>query len=129
MRVEAELGSGPVWAKKNDPRITKVGIFLRKTRLDELPQWLNVLKGEMSVVGPRPERPCFVKKLEDSIPFYTERTFGLRPGITGLAQVNQEPDSTIEDVRNKVLYDHAYAVRLGTWWSWIRCRSLRKRRR
>jgi len=120
MRLEAELDSGPVWARKNDPRITIVGAFLRKTRLDELPQCFNVLKGDMSVVGPRPERPCFIKKLEDSIPFYTERTFGIRPGITGLAQVNQEYDSTIEDVRNKVLYDHAYAMLLGSWGSWIR---------
>lgn len=120
MRLEAEADTGPVWAKKNDPRITNVGAFLRKTRLDELPQCLNVLKGDMSLVGPRPERPQFFNTLEDSIPFYTERTFGLCPGITGLAQVNQEYDSTIEDVRNKVIYDHAYAIRLGSWWSWMR---------
>lgn len=119
MRAEAETGTGPVWAKKNDPRITKVGAFLRKSRLDELPQCLNVLKGEMSVVGPRPERPAFFRSLEDSIPFYTDRTFGLRPGITGLAQINQGYDSNIEDVRNKVTFDHAYAIRLGSWWSWI----------
>lgn len=120
MHVEAEVNSGPVWAQRNDPRVTKFGAFLRSTRLDELPQCINVLKGDMSVVGPRPERPQFFKKLEDSIPFYSERTFGLRPGITGFAQINQEYDSTIEDVRNKVFYDHAYAIRLASWWSWIR---------
>jgi lipopolysaccharide/colanic/teichoic acid biosynthesis glycosyltransferase len=73
----------------------------------------------MSVVGPRPERPAFFRKLETEIPFYTERTFGLRPGITGLAQVNQPYDQTIEDVRNKVLFDHAYAARLFNWRHWL----------
>ena len=93
---------------------------MRKTRLDELPQCFNVLKGEMSVIGPRPERPVFFSKLEAAIPFYTERTFGLRPGITGLAQVNQAYDASIEDVRNKVLYDHAYAARVTSWLEWLR---------
>lgn len=119
MRVDAEAGSGAVWATKNDPRITRVGNFLRKTRLDELPQCINVLKGEMSAVGPRPERPSFFAKLEEAIPLYVERTYGLKPGITGLAQVNQAYDSSIEDVRNKALYDHAYAARLTSWWRWL----------
>lgn len=120
MRTDAESKSGAVWATKNDPRITRVGNFLRKSRLDELPQCINVLKGEMSVIGPRPERPGFFNKLEDAIPFYVERTYGLKPGITGLAQVNQAYDSCIEDVRNKVLYDHAYAARLTSWREWLR---------
>lgn len=119
MRVDAEVASGPVWASENDPRITKVGAFLRKSRLDELPQCINVLRGDMSVVGPRPERPGFFRMLEENIPFYVERTYELRPGITGLAQINQQYDSTIEDVRNKVMYDHAYAMHLATWLSWV----------
>jgi lipopolysaccharide/colanic/teichoic acid biosynthesis glycosyltransferase len=119
MRTDAEA-NGAVWATKNDPRITAVGNFMRKTRLDELPQCINVLLGEMSVIGPRPERPSFFNKLEEAIPFYSERTYGLRPGITGLAQVNQAYDTSIEDVRNKVLYDHAYAARLTSWWDWLK---------
>ena len=120
MRSDAEKASGAIWASKNDPRITRIGNFLRKTRLDELPQCINVLKGEMSVVGPRPERPSFFNRLEDAIPYYSERTFGLLPGITGLAQVNQAYDQSIEDVRNKVLYDHAYAAHLSQWRHWLR---------
>ena len=119
MRQDAEKRSGAVWASKNDPRITAVGNFLRKTRLDELPQFINVLKGEMSLIGPRPERPGFYKKLETAIPFFAERTYGIRPGITGLAQVRQGYDETIEDVRNKVAFDHAYALRIGTVREWI----------
>lgn len=119
MRTDAEATTGAVWATKNDPRITRVGLFMRKTRIDELPQCFNVLCGEMSLIGPRPERPGFFNKLEDAIPFYAERTYGLKPGITGLAQVNQAYDSCIEDVRNKVLYDHAYAARITTWWGWL----------
>lgn len=119
MRQDAEKKSGAVWASKDDPRITAVGNFLRKTRLDELPQFINVLKGEMSLIGPRPERPGFYKKLETAIPFFAERTYGIRPGITGLAQVRQGYDETIEDVRNKVAFDHAYALRIGTVREWI----------
>ena len=73
----------------------------------------------MSLIGPRPERPRFFTSLEAAIPYYAERTYGLKPGITGLAQVNQAYDSCIEDVRNKVLYDHAYAARIATWRGWI----------
>jgi lipopolysaccharide/colanic/teichoic acid biosynthesis glycosyltransferase len=120
MGTDAETKGGAVWATKNDPRVTAVGRFMRKTRLDELPQCFNVLKGEMSVIGPRPERPSFFSKLEEAIPFYSERTYGLRPGITGLAQVNQAYDTSIEDVRNKVLYDHAYAAQLTNWFDWIK---------
>lgn len=87
MYIDAEARSGMVWAKRNDPCITAVGNFLRKTRLDEIPRLINVLRGDMSIVGPRPERPGFYAKLERAIPFFAERTVGLRPGITGLAQV------------------------------------------
>jgi lipopolysaccharide/colanic/teichoic acid biosynthesis glycosyltransferase len=120
MYVDAEARTGAVWATVNDPRVTPVGRFMRKTRIDELPQALNVLKGEMSIVGPRPERPAFFAKLETEIPFYTERTFGLKPGITGLAQVNQGYDASIEDVRSKVSYDHAYAMRLLDPLDWFK---------
>lgn len=120
MRNDAELGTGPIWAQKNDPRITKVGNFLRKTRLDELPQLWNVLIGDMSIVGPRPERPGMYNKLEANIPFYSERTFDVTPGITGLAQVNMGYDETLNDVRNKVAYDHAYALALSNPWEWLK---------
>ncbi|MFG1422692.1 sugar transferase [Roseixanthobacter liquoris] len=120
MYVDAEARTGAVWASVNDPRVTPVGRFMRKTRIDELPQALNVLKGEMSIVGPRPERPAFFAKLETEIPFYTERTFDLKPGITGLAQVNQGYDASIEDVRSKVSYDHAYAMRLLDPLDWFK---------
>ncbi|MDF2152228.1 sugar transferase [Vibrio sp. CAU 1672] len=119
MYVDAEQASGAVWATKNDPRITVVGRFLRKTRLDELPQLFNVLKGEMSLIGPRPERPAFYQKLESEIPYFVERTYGVLPGITGLAQVNQGYDACIEDVRSKVGFDHSYALSLRSFASWI----------
>ena len=120
MRNDAEAGTGPVWAQKNDPRITRVGNFLRKTRLDEIPQLWNVLVGDMSMVGPRPERPGMYQKLENNIPFYSERTFDVVPGITGLAQVNMGYDETLNDVKNKVAYDHAYALALTTTWGWLK---------
>lgn len=111
---------GAQLATKGDPRITRVGRFLRKTRLDELPQCINVLRGEMSIIGPRPERPGFFTTLEDAIPFYTERTYGVRPGITGLAQVHLPYDQTVEDVRMKCVYDHAYATRITSWFNWLK---------
>lgn len=117
---DAELISGATWASKKDPRITKIGIFLRKTRLDELPQFINVLKGEMSIIGPRPERPGFYQNLERDIPFFAERTYGVMPGITGLAQVNQGYDTSIDDVRSKVGFDHSYALALSNFSSWVR---------
>lgn len=119
MRSDAEA-AGAVWAAKGDPRITRLGRFMRKTRLDELPQAMNVLRGEMSMIGPRPERPQFFMRLEGSIPLYVERTHGILPGITGLAQVRQGYDETIEDVRSKVAWDHAYAMRIDTFWSWLK---------
>jgi len=120
MYQDAEAKSGAVWAKKRDPRITRVGLFLRKTRLDELPQFYNVLTGDMSLIGPRPERPGFYQQLEDAIPFFAERTYGLRPGITGLAQVKQGYPETVEEVRVKVAFDHAYALRIQTVSNWLK---------
>jgi lipopolysaccharide/colanic/teichoic acid biosynthesis glycosyltransferase len=120
MRVDAEAATGAVWAKKRDPRVTRIGAFLRRTRLDELPQLINVLKGDMAIVGPRPERPGFYQRLETQIPFFADRTAGLRPGITGLAQVRQGYDTCIADVRRKVAYDHAYALGLTGFVSWLR---------
>ncbi|WP_367989068.1 sugar transferase [Vibrio sp. NTOU-M3] len=119
MYQDAESRSGAVWATENDPRITPVGRFLRKTRLDEIPQLINVVKGEMSLIGPRPERPGFYHKLEAAIPYFADRTYGVMPGITGLAQVNQGYDTCIDDVRRKVGFDHSYALSLSSLKSWI----------
>lgn len=112
MYEDAESRTGPVWATDDDPRITKVGKFLRKARLDEIPQLFNVLPGDMSLIGPRPERPHFVTQLDESIPFYNERITGIKPGITGLAQINCEYDTSVASVKEKLFYDHAYAARL-----------------
>ena len=116
---KAEAGTGAVWAVENDPRSTHLGKILRKTRLDELPQLINVMKGEMSIVGPRPERPEIVMKLDVLIPYYSERTYGVLPGITGLAQVYQGYDSSIEDVKSKILYDFAYSLSLTKLNKWL----------
>ena len=107
MKQDAEAQTGPVWAKENDPRYTPVGRWLRKTRVDELPQLWNVLKGEMSLVGPRPERPFFVEQLSREIPLYSRRS-RVKPGITGWAQVRWHYDQSLEDVRQKVKYDLFY---------------------
>ena len=107
MKTDAEKHTGPIWAGKNDPRVTKIGRFLRKTHLDELPQFFNVIKGDMSLVGPRPERPFFVEKLSKEIPLYRHR-HRVKPGITGWAQVKYKYDENIEDVRNKIKYDMFY---------------------
>ena len=107
MRSDAEKESGPVWAPQNDNRVTKIGRFLRNSRLDEIPQFINVLDGDMSLVGPRPERPFFVEKLSKQIPLYLRR-LKVRPGITGWAQIKQGYDRTIEDVKSKVRYDLFY---------------------
>ncbi|MDE2197840.1 MAG: sugar transferase [Rhodospirillales bacterium] len=119
MRADAEAASGAVWAAKRDPRITRVGRFLRLTRLDELPQLVNVLRGDMSMIGPRPERPAFYGRLERIAPFFADRTVGLRPGVTGFAQVRQGYDSSVEDVMRKVGYDAAYAMRLSDFRGWL----------
>jgi exopolysaccharide biosynthesis polyprenyl glycosylphosphotransferase len=107
MYQDAEARTGPVWAGKKDPRVTRVGRILRKLRIDEFPQFINVLKGEMSLVGPRPERPYFVEKLKKEIPYYSRR-LRVRPGITGWAQIKHEYDQSLDDVRKKVQYDLYY---------------------
>ena len=124
MRVDAEETSGPVWATDDDPRITRVGRLLRRTRLDEVPQFWNVLRGEMSIVGPRPERPTFVRRLRDEIDGYPLRQ-QVPPGITGWAQVNRPPDQTVDDVRAKVGFDLEYLHRRSVWFDlWIMLKTL-----
>jgi len=107
MRTDAEA-AGAQWASKDDPRVTRIGRFIRKVRIDELPQTWSVLKGEMSFVGPRPERPEFVADLEEHLPYYAERHM-VKPGITGWAQINYPYGASIEDSRNKLEYDLYYA--------------------
>ena len=146
MRADAERDTGPVLAKSGDPRITPVGRFLRRTRIDELPQFWNILRGEMSLVGPRPERPELLVNLASAIPFFEERMRGLRPGITGLAQINltysgRAPaksavanctatlgnpyhmegaeDSDADGMRLKMLYDMAYAASMESLGSYL----------
>jgi lipopolysaccharide/colanic/teichoic acid biosynthesis glycosyltransferase len=115
MCVDAEAGSGPVWAATEaDPRVTPVGHWLRRLHLDELPQLFNVLKGEMSLVGPRPERPEFVAVLAEQIPGYLDRLKVL-PGITGLAQVNLSADTDLDSVRRKLVLDREYIAHTGMW--------------
>lgn len=114
MREDAELQTGAVWAVEDDPRVTKVGRFLRKVRLDELPQFWNVLKGEMSFVGPRPERPVFVSQLERKLPYYGGR-HAVKPGITGWAQVNYPYGASEEDALRKLEYDLFYIKNISLW--------------
>jgi lipopolysaccharide/colanic/teichoic acid biosynthesis glycosyltransferase len=107
MCQDAEKGTGAVWAAKNDPRVTSLGKILRKSRIDEIPQLINVFRGDMSIVGPRPERPELVLTLKTLIHDY-EKRLTVKPGITGLAQVLHKYDESIEDVRTKVKYDLTY---------------------
>ena len=107
MWQDAEKDGKPQWAQKDDDRITKVGIFLRKTHLDELPQFINVLRGDMSLVGPRPERPELVKLFQEHVPFYRARLL-VKPGITGWAQVNQNYAANIEETYTKLEFDLYY---------------------
>lgn len=147
MNVDAEKGVGAVVAAKNDRRVTRVGRFLRATRLDELPQFWNVLRGDMSLVGPRPERPELLVNLAMAIPFFEERTRGIKPGLTGLAQVSlgytgaPDEDSEVaklkatltnpfgieeaegalaDDMRIKLMFDLSYAAALEDFWSYLR---------
>ncbi|MFW5906502.1 MAG: TIGR03013 family XrtA/PEP-CTERM system glycosyltransferase, partial [Desulfobia sp.] len=112
MRQDAESGTGAVWAEEKDPRITSVGRFLRKVRLDEIPQFWNVLKGEMSFVGPRPERPEFVEQLRKKLPYYGER-HSVKPGITGWAQINYGYGASEKDALHKLEYDLFYIKNLS----------------
>ncbi|MFP6765042.1 MAG: sugar transferase, partial [Planctomycetaceae bacterium] len=113
MRIDAEI-NGAQFAQKNDPRVTPIGRFLRKTRIDELPQLYNVLRGEMSLVGPRPERPEFILQLSDEIPDYLER-LGLKPGLTGPAQVINGYDNNLDGFRRKVALDLLYLQNCCLW--------------
>lgn len=114
MTHQAESLTGARWCTPGDQRVTGVGRWLRKTHLDELPQLWNVLRGEMSLIGPRPERPEFVPQLEQAIPLYRER-LQVRPGLTGLAQVQLPPDTDLNSVRAKLAYDLHYVRRVGPW--------------
>jgi lipopolysaccharide/colanic/teichoic acid biosynthesis glycosyltransferase len=107
MRSDAEQESGPVWAEKSDPRVTRIGKIMRKLRLDELPQFVNVLKGDMNFVGPRPERTVFVNQLNSIIPYYTQRHL-IKPGLTGWAQIKYPYGSSVEDAIEKLRYDLFY---------------------
>ena len=107
MTVDAEAGGSPRWAQKQDPRITRAGRFIRTTRIDELPQLVNVVRGDMSLVGPRPERPHFVEQLACAIPFYRHRSY-IKLGLTGWAQVNYPYGASVEDAREKLAYDLYY---------------------
>ena len=112
MRADAEAGTGPIWSRANDTRVTSVGRFMRKTRLDEIPQLWNVLSGEMSLIGPRPERPSFVEQLTQQIPFYGQRHV-VKPGLTGWAQVRYSYGASVEDAVEKMQYDLFYVKNLS----------------
>lgn len=114
MRLDAEKGVGPVWASSSDARVTWLGKWLRKLHLDELPQIFNVVTGEMSLIGPRPERPEFVSVLAEKIPGYCDR-LAVLPGVTGLAQINLPPDQTLDDVERKLVLDREYIASAGFW--------------
>jgi lipopolysaccharide/colanic/teichoic acid biosynthesis glycosyltransferase len=147
MRVDAEAKTGAVLAKVNDPRLTPIGGFLRKTRLDELPQLVHVLRGEMSLVGPRPERPELMERIEEAIPFFEERMRLVKPGLTGLAQIKLNYDGTLDATQresqelarflggiqfrgmgdeasrnfaNKLLYDLSYSAILENPKGWVK---------
>jgi sugar transferase (PEP-CTERM system associated) len=113
MKEDAEVEGVPVWASDGDPRITRLGRVLRKLRIDEIPQMINVLKGDMSFVGPRPERPYFVEKLKEKIPFYDLR-HSVKPGITGLAQIKYPYGSTVNDALEKLQYDLYYVKHMSS---------------
>lgn len=112
MATDAEVAGKPQWAQRRDPRITRVGAFIRASRIDELPQLINVLRGEMSMIGPRPERPLFVQELAKVIPFYDQRCY-VKPGLTGWAQVNYPYGASVEDAREKLAYDLYYVKNRG----------------
>ena len=112
MQCDAEAATGPQWAAKDDPRVTRVGRIMRKLRIDEIPQLMNVLKGEMSLVGPRPERPFFVSQLKEQIPYY-ELRFTVKPGITGWAQISYQYGDTEDDAIEKLQFDLYYTKHMS----------------
>ena len=112
MALDAEAEGKPRWAQKRDPRVTRIGAFMRASRIDELPQLFNVLRGEMSMIGPRPERPMFVAELAKVIPFYNHRNY-VKPGLTGWAQVNYPYGASVDDAREKLAYDLYYVKNRG----------------
>jgi exopolysaccharide biosynthesis polyprenyl glycosylphosphotransferase len=114
MTADAEACGRPRWAQRQDPRITRVGGFIRASRIDELPQLVNIIRGEMSLVGPRPERPHFVEQLARAIPFYHQRAY-VKPGLTGWAQVNYPYGASVEDAREKLAYDLYYVKHRTIW--------------
>jgi lipopolysaccharide/colanic/teichoic acid biosynthesis glycosyltransferase len=114
MYHDCERKSGIQWSTRGDPRVTPVGRILRKTHLDEIPQLWNVLRGEMSLIGPRPERPELVVKLEQDLPYYRDRLL-VKPGLTGLAQIQLPPDTDLESVRQKLFLDRVYVSRRSLW--------------
>jgi exopolysaccharide biosynthesis polyprenyl glycosylphosphotransferase len=118
MRQNAENETGAVWARKHDARITRTGGFLRKTRLDEIPQLYNVLKGDMSLIGPRPERPEFVDTLKEAIPYYSERHF-VKPGVTGWAQISYPYGASVEDAIEKLRYDLFYIKHMSLFFDLV----------
>jgi len=114
MRHDCEKHTGPCWSSSGDARVTPVGRFLRRSHIDELPQLWNVLRGDMSLVGPRPERPEFLPRLEEAVPLYSWRLL-VKPGVTGLAQVQLPPDTDLESVRRKIAYDLYYVRHCNPW--------------
>jgi lipopolysaccharide/colanic/teichoic acid biosynthesis glycosyltransferase len=119
MLCDAEADGQARLASKGDVRITKVGRLLRKTRIDELPQLINILQGDMSFIGPRPERPQLSDSLSDKMPFFSERTYGVLPGLTGLAQINQGYLDSVDNIDQKLSYDHAYCIALSGVKTWL----------
>lgn len=118
MTHDCESLTGAQWSKPGDTRITRLGRWLRKTHIDELPQLWNVLKGDMSLIGPRPERPEFLPQLEQALPLYRQR-LQVRPGITGFAQIQLPPDTDLESVRIKLAYDLHYVNHVSLWFDWM----------
>jgi lipopolysaccharide/colanic/teichoic acid biosynthesis glycosyltransferase len=118
MRIDAEHMTGAQWARQEDPRVTRVGRFIRKYRLDEMPQFLNIIRGEMSFIGPRPERPEFVKKLRQEISYYDER-HSVRPGLTGWAQVQYQYGASVEDAWRKLEYDLFYLQNMSIFFDLV----------
>lgn len=112
MRQDAEAWTGPIWASTADPRMTRLGYLLRRLHLDEFPQLLNVIRGEMALIGPRPERPEFTVTLSRDVPGYLNR-LQIKPGITGLAQINLPPDTDLDSVRRKLILDKVYIKEMG----------------